>query len=159
MKRLLIIGCGDVAMRAIPWLTRHYRVFALIRNPAHREKLRTLGVMPIVGDLDNRASLARIAGLANAVLHFAPPENSGTCDTRTRHLLGALSQATQPERLVYISTSDVYGDCDGIRSTRKRRARNGGRMRKDKSAAGRNATGHAPVFFAYPGSMRQTGYH
>ena len=46
MKRLLIIGCGDVAMRAIPLLTRRYRVFALVRNPAYCEKLRTLGVLP-----------------------------------------------------------------------------------------------------------------
>ena len=37
MKRPLIIGCGDVAMRAIPLLTRRYGVFALVRNPAYRE--------------------------------------------------------------------------------------------------------------------------
>lgn len=113
MKRLLIIGCGDVAMRAIPLLTRRYRVFALVRNPAYREKLRALGVLPIVGDLDDRASLARIAGLADAVLHFAPPANSGTSDTRTRNLLSALSRGALPVQLVYIGTSGVYGDCGG----------------------------------------------
>ena len=115
MKRLLIIGCGDVAMRAIPLLTRHYRIFALIRNPAYLEKLRSLGVLPVIGDLDNRASLARITGLADAVLHFAPPANSGARDTRTRSLLSALSHGTQPKHLIYISTSDVYGDCGGAR--------------------------------------------
>ena len=115
MKRLLITGCGDVAMRAIPLLARHYRVFALIRNPAYLEKLRLLGVLPIVGDLDNRASLARITGLADAVLHFAPPTNSGARDMRTRSLLSALSRGTQPKHLIYISTSDVYGDCGGAR--------------------------------------------
>src|SRR3989338_8788465 len=87
MKRLLIIGCGAVALRAIPLLPRRYRVFALVRTPAYREKLRALGVLPIFGDLDDRASLARIAGLADAVLHFAPPANNGACDMRTRHLL------------------------------------------------------------------------
>ncbi len=113
MKRLLIIGCGDVAMRAIPLLTRRYRVFALVRNPAYREKLRALGVLPIIGDLDDRASLARIAGLADAVLHFAPPANSGTGDARTRNLLSALSRGALPTQLVYIGTSGVYGDCGG----------------------------------------------
>lgn len=113
MKRLLIIGCGDVAMRAIPLLTRRYRVFALVRNPAYREKLRALGVLPIVGDLDDRASLARIAGLADAVLHFAPPANSGAGDARTRNLLSALSRGALPTQLVYIGTSGVYGDCGG----------------------------------------------
>ncbi|TAN78194.1 MAG: SDR family oxidoreductase [Gallionella sp.] len=123
MKRLLIIGCGDVALRAIPLLARRYRVFALVRNPARHEELRALGVMPLPGDLDNRASLARIAGLADAVLHFAPPPSTPHTtrggreglgiDTRTRNLLAALSQGALPERLVYISTSGVYGDCGG----------------------------------------------
>ena len=100
-------------MRAIPLLTRHYRVFALVRNPVYGARLRALGVLPLNGDLDNRASLARIAGLADAVLHFAPPANSGTRDMRTRNLLSALSRGALPERLVYISTSGVYGDCGG----------------------------------------------
>ena len=76
MKHLLIIGCGDVAMRAIPLLVRRYRVFALVRNPASGKALRALGVLPIHGDLDDRASLKRIAGIADAVLHFAPPPNT-----------------------------------------------------------------------------------
>lgn len=118
MNRLLIIGCGDVALRVIPLLTHHYRVFALVRNPARFAALRALGVMPVPGDLDDRASLARIAGLAGAVLHFAPPSSSpqgesAVTDTRTRNLLAALSQGELPKRLVYISTSGVYGDCSG----------------------------------------------
>lgn len=113
MKRLLIIGCGDVAMRVVPLLIRRYRVFALIRNPSYLEKLRALGAIPVIGDLDNRASLAHIAGLAGVVLHFAPPANIGAHDTRTRNLLSALSRGTRPRHLIYISTSDVYGNCDG----------------------------------------------
>ncbi len=113
MKRILIIGCGDVALRTIPQLTARYRVYALIRNPAYCEKLRQLGVIPLLGDLDKRASLARIACLADAVLHFAPPPTIGNIDTRTRNLLSVLSKGQLPERLVYISTSGVYGDCGG----------------------------------------------
>ena len=123
MKRLLIVGCGDVAMRAIPLLAGRYRIFALVRHPASGEKLRALGVLPISGDLDDRASLQRIAGIADAVLHFAPPsathplERGGregfVVDMRTQHLLAALSLGKLPQRLVYISTSGVYGDCGG----------------------------------------------
>jgi nucleoside-diphosphate-sugar epimerase len=113
MRRLLIIGCGDVALRAIPLLKKGYRVFALVRDPAKRPGLRALGVTTLHGDLDDRASLSRIAGLADAVLHLAPPPNTGIHDTRTRNLLSALSQGKRPERLVYISTSGVYGDCGG----------------------------------------------
>lgn len=121
MRRLLIIGSGDVALRAIPLLTAHYRVFAVVRNAAYCEKLRALAVTPILADLDDRHSLMRLAGLADTVLHFAPPPNVGATDTRTRNLLSVLSQrgavfnstGRPVRRLVYISTSGVYGDCAG----------------------------------------------
>jgi nucleoside-diphosphate-sugar epimerase len=141
MKRLLIIGCGDVALRTIPLLIRRYQVFALVRNPVYCPHLRSLGVIPLLGDLDNRNSLARLAGLADSVLHFAPPppalsqsasppKRGGrevfSVDHRTRHLLGILSQGSLPQRFVYISTSGVYGDCAGawVNETRPVSARN-----------------------------------
>ncbi|MGB8517681.1 MAG: NAD-binding protein, partial [Gallionella sp.] len=73
MKRVLIIGCGDVALRTISLLNRHCKIYALVRNPAYVAGLRTLGVTALLGDLDDRKSLARIAGVADVVLHFAPP--------------------------------------------------------------------------------------
>ena len=113
MKRLLIVGSGDVALRTIPLLVPRHRVFALIRNPGYCEKLRLLGATPVMGDLDDNARLSRIAGLADEVLHLAPPPSSGSHDTRTRNLLSVLSRGRLPRRLVYISTSGVYGDCGG----------------------------------------------
>jgi nucleoside-diphosphate-sugar epimerase len=113
MERLLIIGCGDIARRTIQLLRKQYRIYALIRNGTQRDALRAMGVVPIPGDLDSRKRLARIAGVADIVLHLAPPPNSGTKDARTRHLLAALSQSTLPRQFIYISTSGVYGDCAG----------------------------------------------
>ncbi len=113
MKRLLIIGCGDIARRVIPLLAGRYRICALIRTAARGKALSAQGIMPIHGDLDEPASLARLAGLADIVLHLAPPPNAGILDARTRHLLAALSRGRLPERFVYISTSGVYGDCGG----------------------------------------------
>lgn len=114
MKRLLIIGCGDVALRALPLLLPHYRVYALLRDPARHAEWRTKGAIPLAGNLDDRTSLERIAGIADSMLHFAPPAaDHGTADSRTRNLLAALSQGTLPKRIVYISTSGVYGDCGG----------------------------------------------
>lgn len=112
MRRLLIIGCGDVALRTLPLLLPHYRVYALLRDPGRHAAWRARGAIPLAGDLDDRASLMHIAGLADAVLHFAPPAG-GKTDTRTRNLLAALSQGTPPKCMVYISTSGVYGDCGG----------------------------------------------
>ncbi|OIR08922.1 RmlD substrate binding domain protein [mine drainage metagenome] len=113
MERMLIIGCGDVARRTIRLLGKNYRIYALIRNGMQRDGLRTEGVFPIMGDLDNRQSLSRITGLADIVLHLAPPPNSGSTDVRTRHLLAALAKGRRPRQLIYISTSGVYGDCGG----------------------------------------------
>lgn len=115
MERLLIIGCGDVARRAIPLLNKRYRLFALVRNDKQLAWLRAHDVVPIRGDLDERASLSRLAGLADAVLHLAPPPKVGTRDTCTRHLLAALTQGRSPMRFIYVSTSSVYGDCKGER--------------------------------------------
>jgi len=114
MRRLLIVGCGDVVRRVLPELVRHWRVFALVREP--EEELRALGVVQIRGDLDRPATLKRLAGLAHAVLHSAPPSASGSADMRTRHLIAVLRRAQSlPRRLVYIGTSGVYGDCRGER--------------------------------------------
>lgn len=108
--RLLIVGCGDVGMRLLPLLSAHFRVFALTSQPERRAALRALGAVPLVGDLDRPATLARLRSLAPRVLHLAPPQQDGERDRRTRHLVAALGNV---ERLVYVSTSGVYGDCGG----------------------------------------------
>ncbi len=116
MQNLLIVGCGDVARRTLPRLLGHYRVFALLRDPAQCVCWRAMGARPIVADLDRPVSLRRIAGLADIVLHFAPPSGYGSGDARMRRFLATLSLAKSlPQRLVYVSTSGVYGDCAGAR--------------------------------------------
>jgi nucleoside-diphosphate-sugar epimerase len=120
-QTLLIVGCGDVAFRAAPLLQAHYRLLGLYRRPENRASLRLRGITPVFGDLDKPGSLSKISSLAHAVLHLAPPPNLGQHDTRTANLLAALTRkrrrkikaAMLPQRLVYISTSGVYGDCEG----------------------------------------------
>ncbi len=113
MLRILIIGCGDVGLRIARQLRGRARLYALSRSPGRRAELRAAGVTPVPGDLDDAASLGRLAGLADAVLHLAPPPAEGAADPRTRRLLAALGRGSLPRGLVYISTSGVYGDCAG----------------------------------------------
>jgi nucleoside-diphosphate-sugar epimerase len=113
MKRLLIVGCGDIALRALPQLARSYQVFGLVRAADQAGRIAALGAKPIAGDLDNPATLAPLAGVADLILHLAPPPDSGEGDPRSANLIVALSPRP-PERLVYISTSGVYGDCGGV---------------------------------------------
>jgi nucleoside-diphosphate-sugar epimerase len=110
---LLIIGCGDVGLRVVRTLDGRLRVFALTSSPARCDALRAAGVRPVVGNLDEPASLARLAGLADAVLYLAPPPASGRTDPRLAALLAALSRRSLPSCVVYASTTGVYGDCRG----------------------------------------------
>jgi nucleoside-diphosphate-sugar epimerase len=114
MKRLLIVGFGDIARRLAPLLAGRHRVYALARDPRRFALLRQLGVTPLRGDLDAPGSLAALAGLAHDVVHLAPPPDRGVRDTRTAHLIAALAKGgSLPQQVVYISTSGVYGDCGG----------------------------------------------
>ncbi|MEP7056957.1 MAG: SDR family oxidoreductase [Caldimonas sp.] len=112
---LLIVGCGDVGMRVAKLLRGRWRVLALTSSADRVATLRAAGVLPLVGDLDRPASLARLADLADAVLHLAPPPPSGRTDPRTANLLRALARGSRVRRIVYASTSGVYGDCAGAR--------------------------------------------
>ncbi|MFP6558262.1 NAD-dependent epimerase/dehydratase family protein [Paraburkholderia sp. B3] len=186
--RILIVGCGDVGLRCAVLLRPRARVFALTSQPARAASLREAGTVPLVGDLDVRASLARLAGLANVVLHLAPPEKSGEDDNRSRHLIAALTARSRsaarpagrphgasrrgmaaspraalpvrrkarsivPERtmgpagrtrirtgrlkLVYASTTGVYGDCEGERIDETRPVRPANARAKRRVAAER----------------------
>src|SRR5262252_8053414 len=104
MKRLLIAGFGDIARRAAPRLERRFQIAPLSRAS---------GV-----DLDRPETLsaAALAAPAPALLHCAPPPDQGAADTRTANLLAALEKGgILPARMVYVSTSGVYGDCAGAR--------------------------------------------
>ena len=112
---LLIVGCGDIGQRVARLLRGRWRLLALSSSPARCAALRAAGIVPLVGDLDQPATLARLAGLADAVLHLAPPPAQGTQDARTANLVHALARKGRVKRFVYGSTSGVYGDCGGAR--------------------------------------------
>ncbi|MEO7854274.1 MAG: NAD-dependent epimerase/dehydratase family protein [Rubrivivax sp.] len=120
---LLIIGCGDIGMRVLKLLRDRYRVLALTSSATRLTHLRAAGAVPLLGNLDVPASLGRLGALADAVLHLAPPANAGSVDVRTRHLVAALARGGRAGRLVYASTSGVYGDCEGERFDETRATR------------------------------------
>lgn len=112
-SRILIVGCGDVGLRAAQCLLPRCRVLALTSSPERVTALRAAGITPLRGNLDDARSLARLAALAPRVLHLAPPPGQGVSDPRTARLLQALGQARRLRTLVYGSTSGVYGDAQG----------------------------------------------
>jgi nucleoside-diphosphate-sugar epimerase len=114
MDTLLIVGCGDIARRALPELRGRYRVSALVR--ARDPSLVSVDL--IEADLDHAETLAELPRGTSRIAYFAPPAEGGLRDLRVRTLLAALETAAQrgemlPQRFVYLSTSGVYGDCGG----------------------------------------------
>ncbi|MFM2119661.1 MAG: hypothetical protein RL722_1129 [Pseudomonadota bacterium] len=127
--RLLVIGCGDVGGRVLTQLGTRMTVRVLTSSPERVAHFRGQGVTPLVGSLDRpsgpqppegtsawrRSAPARLAGLAQRVLHLAPPPGQGRQDRRTRWLLDLLGRGAAPQHIVYGSTTGVYGDAGGAR--------------------------------------------
>lgn len=112
---LLIVGCGDVGQRVLPQVVGRWQVLVLTSTPARCAALRLAGATPLVGNLDEPRSLGRLGGLPDAVLHLAPPPGTGSGDARSEHLARALLRGGRVRRLVYVSTSGVYGNAAGAR--------------------------------------------
>jgi nucleoside-diphosphate-sugar epimerase len=147
--RILIVGCGDIGMRLLPFLLPKFRVFALTSHSERCDVLRAAGAIPVVADLDQTDSLARLRGLAKTVIHLAPSQSEGVIDRRTRRLVAILPDAA---RVVYVSTSGVYGDCGGaeIDETRPVRPHNARAKRRVDAEEilrswARRASGHLSI--------------
>lgn len=106
-RRAAIVGCGDIGLRVAQRLRAlGGEVTAIVRSLPAAQALHAQGLAVQQADLD-----AQAPPLDTPLLFwFAPPPAGGEQDTRLRRWL-----ATRPalRRLVYISTSGVYGDCGG----------------------------------------------
>ena len=114
MDNVFIVGCGDIGLRvARLWRDRGATVAGLVRSGAAVMKLRAAGITPVAGDLDLPLSLRGLTLEGRLVYYFAPPPASGEGDPRMAAFVAALALAGRPARIVYISTSGVYGDHGG----------------------------------------------
>ncbi len=109
---VFIAGCGDIGRRvAALHRARGDAVSALARSQASARLLQTLGIVAVVGDLDDADSLKHLSLHGSWVYYFAPPPEGAEHDPRIARFLASLDAT--PAKLVYISTSGVYGDQRG----------------------------------------------
>jgi nucleoside-diphosphate-sugar epimerase len=109
--RLTIAGCGDIGGRVARLAAdRGIAVTVLARSFVKCRGLDAVGVTCVTGDLDE-GKLPHLPLGGTAVLYSAPPPGGGIVDTRVRNFLAAISPGNEPERIVYLSTTSVYGDC------------------------------------------------
>jgi nucleoside-diphosphate-sugar epimerase len=114
MESVLIVGCGHVGRRvAVSLHARGQHVTGLVRSTTSAAQLRELGIDALCLDLDDSVSPMPRSGKFGAVCYLAPPPSTGLQDTRMRGFLESLDKTSPPRRIVYISTSAVYGDCRG----------------------------------------------
>ncbi len=115
MESIFIVGCGGVGrLLAKAWKKRGVKVHALARSTQSAGVLLQEGITPIAGDLDVIESLKNMPLAGRWVYYCAPPPSSGVADSRMRAFIASLQlQQTLPQGIVYISTSGVYGDCQG----------------------------------------------
>jgi nucleoside-diphosphate-sugar epimerase len=114
MADILIIGCGDIGVRVARLEQSRGKVVAgLVRNDAGVERLRGYDITPVMGDLDDPDSLTALPSAGALLYYFAPPPGGGPWDTRMRNFCAAIGPDQSPARVIYISTSGVYGDCGG----------------------------------------------
>ncbi len=87
---LLIVGAGDVAARALPFVPRSWHVLALVRRKEAAALWRQRGARVVRGDLDDWHQLRRLGSWARLVWYLAPPPPQGSDDPRVRRLQAAM---------------------------------------------------------------------
>lgn len=112
---LLLAGCGDIGLRVARLaLARGTPVSALLRSDEQAAILRDLGISTLLGDLDDGSR--PIAGLPSAgvdVIYTVPPPGGGVIDPRLRVFCGSIEPGEEPRKIIYLSSTAVYGDCAG----------------------------------------------
>lgn len=112
MNKLLIIGCGDIGRRVAHLALHEYsHIIALVRTLEKRVLLEESGIDTIIGNLDDPAALAALPTAGSDVCYFAPPPGGGVVDTRMQNFCSVIPGGMEPNKIVYLSTSGVYGDC------------------------------------------------
>ncbi|MBW6512743.1 MAG: SDR family oxidoreductase [Desulfuromonadaceae bacterium] len=114
MKKLFIVGCGNIGRRVLALAgAQGIATLATARSQERRAQCVALGATVVTANLDDPGSLLALPTAGTTVLFTAPPPGGGHTDPRMRNFLAAIAAGDEPEKIVYLSTSGVYGDQGG----------------------------------------------
>ena len=116
MENFWIIGCGDIGRRVALKLNdstqnKPFKTTALVVSDNSVKRCKSLNINTLQYDLDSAEPLYTAEFLNGKVFYFAPPQKDGETDNRLAHFLTEVGGA--PKRIVLISTTGVYGNCNG----------------------------------------------
>ena len=114
MPDFVIIGCGDIGRRVGRELLKEgNKVLAVTRSEERIQLLQSEGFGTLQGDFDFQESTPELPLHGRRVFYFMAPQGGGKSDYRMLNFCRRLAPDNAPEKIVYISTSGVYGDCSG----------------------------------------------
>lgn len=111
----IIIGCGYLGRYLCTIMpdTRPHQLRCFVRSKTSAEYLKQQALHAECLDLDQLNDTMQCTELEHSnVYFFAPPSSHDLQDHRMKNFL-QLCTTNIPKRIVYISTSGVYGDCGG----------------------------------------------
>ena len=108
-QAIVIAGCGYTGTRIAEKLrSDQKRLIALTATT----QIQIQGVESLQIDFDSSKRTVDSAGDMACVIYLVPPPTDGIRDTRIRNFFDRILHEI-PKRLVLISTTGVYGDCQG----------------------------------------------
>jgi len=117
-QRVFIVGYGDIGRRVAKLFdSSTTTISGLARSLASAAQMKLDGVIPVQADLDDLDSLSNLNLASSLLFYFAPPPPMGIIDTRMSKFISSLDYSKLPAKIIYISTSGVYGDQAGHRVT------------------------------------------
>lgn len=112
MASVLIVGCGYLGYRLAEHIGKQ-TVIGLVRSASSCQRLKEAGIEVFQHDLDQFSTGAQLPSAVREVYYFAPPPGRGDTDTRLSSFCSLMTRTGLPKKLLYISTSAVYGDSRG----------------------------------------------
>lgn len=122
MSKIIIAGCGYVGKK----ITKSFndqsdRVVCLVCSDKSYKELHGL-YDTYQFNLDEVKNLPDINYLNSDIVYLVPPSSHGIDDSRIKYFLSNLDVLELPKKIVLISTTGVYGDCNGDWITEERQA-------------------------------------
>lgn len=120
MTKTVIVGCGSVGRRiARLCIENAQEVVAISQTESSQKQNAELGANAICMDFDQPLHQANKLFDSAQLYYLVPPQKQGVTDLRSQQFLSWLGNQLLPQKVVLISTTGVYGDCNGEWVTEK----------------------------------------